>query len=261
MLFGMDWALAIYVLAVVFIIGLVMGSFLNCAAMRIARGESFVKGRSHCMKCGHQLGILDLFPLFSWLFLGGKCRYCKEKISARYPVTELIMGLMSVACVVLEDFTWLTLRNWLFICLLFLVSLVDLEIQEIPNWCVIAMAGIWGATVALMDAPISELTGGLIAGAAFGIGILLLALLMDKLLKKNTLGGGDIKLIAACGLYLGVMKSLFMLVIACIVGLGMSIVLKKDSEMHFAFGPAIAIATAFMLLAGGPLVSWYMGLF
>jgi len=83
----------LYFSIVFFIFGLVFGSFLNCWAWRIVHNESVLKGRSHCAVCNHELGALDLVPLFSWIFLKGKCRYCGEKISARYPLVELICGL------------------------------------------------------------------------------------------------------------------------------------------------------------------------
>ena len=94
--------ITIYFSILAFALGAVFGSFLNCAAWRIAHGESFLHGRSHCTSCGHALSALDLVPIFSWLFLGGKCRYCKTKISARYMLTELFFGIISL----LSLFRW-----------------------------------------------------------------------------------------------------------------------------------------------------------
>ena len=91
-----DTFFMIYCCVLAGVFGAVLGSFLNCAAWRIAHGESFVKGKSHCTSCGHVLGFLDLIPVFSWIFLGGKCRYCKTKISPRYMLTELFFALVSV---------------------------------------------------------------------------------------------------------------------------------------------------------------------
>ncbi len=244
------------------IIGAVMGSFLNCAAFRISRGESFLKGRSHCPTCGHVLGVADLFPIFSWLFLGGKCRYCKSKISARYPITEVIMAAASCMCLLAGDLTWLALRNWIFICMLFLLSLVDLDKYEIPNLCIIISIVVWGATVALMEEPLEILKSGLIAGFVFGIGLLLISLVFDKILKKETLGGGDVKLFFAVGLYLGVVRTLFCLLLACILGLVFALIAKRgDEDKKIPFGPAISLAAFLMLLYGTPLANWYLGLF
>jgi len=251
----------VYCIIIAVILGAVMGSFLNCVAFRIAKGESFLKGRSHCPTCGHVLGFLDLFPIFSWLFLKGKCRYCKSKISVRYPITEGVMAICTALCLLAGDLTWLTLRNWIFICFLFVLSIVDLEIYEIPNLCIIVPIVIWGASIPLLKEPLVTLKSGLIAGFSFGIGMLLISLLFDKILKKESLGGGDIKLFFVMGLYLGVMRSLFAVVIACIVGLVFALITKKRrKDAKIPFGPSIAFATFFMLLYGMPLAEWYSGL-
>ena len=245
------------------LIGLVAGSFLNCVAWRIAHGESFLKGRSHCVKCGHVLSALDLVPLFSWIFSGGKCRYCKEKISVRYPLTEAVMALLSVLCILATDYSLLTLRNWLFICCLFTLSLVDLEIMEIPNGTIIAGIIIWAGFLFFLPEPLLALKNGLIGAVAFGGGILLISLVLDKVLKKDSLGGGDIKLVFTAGLYLGALGSLFMIFLACLIGLVLMPVMKKhgDEKGGFPFGPSIAGATCFMLLYGNILTEWYTGLF
>ncbi len=255
-----DTVILVYCLVLAAIIGAVMGSFLNCAAFRISRKESFLKGRSHCPLCGHELGVPDLFPIFSWLFLRGKCRYCQGKISARYPITEAIMAVASVLVLLINNLSWLALRNWIFVCMLFLISLVDLDIYEIPNLCIIIAIVVWGGFVALMDKPLDILKDGLIAGFAFGIGMLLLALLFDKVLKKESLGGGDVKLFYVTGLYLGVLKSLFALLLSCIFGLIFAVVTKKGKDIKIPFGPSIALAAFIMLLFGGPFVHWYTSL-
>lgn len=249
-----------YSLFLCFFIGLVMGSFLNCAAMRISHGESFIKGRSHCMSCGHLLGTADLVPLFSWLFLRGRCRYCGSKISARYPLTELIMGLASLCCLLRCDISLLALRNWLFVCVLFLLSLVDLEIMEIPDGCILVGIGVWAAFLPFLGNASSALKSGIPAMLIFGGGMLLLSLAMDKLLGKESMGGGDIKLIGMSALYLGVVKSLFMLILSCLLGLPMSFQAKNTQDKHFPFGPAIAGAVFVMLLWGDRLTAWYSAL-
>ena len=111
-----------YCCCVAAVLGAVMGSFLNCAAWRIAHGESFLKGRSHCPACGHVLEPLDLIPVFSWLFLRGKCRYCGTKVSARYVLAELFMALVTVVCLLRFGLTVLCLRNYIFLCCLFCLS-------------------------------------------------------------------------------------------------------------------------------------------
>ena len=121
-----DTFFMIYCCVLAGVLGAVLGSFLNCAAWRIAHGESFVKGRSHCTSCGHVLGFLDLIPVFSWIFLGGRCRYCKTKISPRYMLTELFFALVSVLTLLRFDLSPEFVRNMVLACCLFCLSLVDL---------------------------------------------------------------------------------------------------------------------------------------
>jgi len=254
---------AIYFGVLAFVLGAVMGSFLNCAAWRIAHGKSFVKGRSRCPDCGHELGVLDLVPIFSWIFLGGKCRYCKEKISVRYPLTELGFALLTLGCLLRFDLTVECLRNYVFICCLFCLSLVDLEVYEIPNGCLIIAALAWLGAIPFADDPLHALWTGLAVGVGFGAVMLLLSLVLDKIMKKETLGGGDIKLFAVVGLYLGLVGSLFSLIIACALGLILGAIVRKKSAENggrIPFGPSIALSACFMLFFGQGIVNWYLGL-
>ena len=230
--------------------------------MRIVKGESFTKGRSRCPKCNHVLSAKDLIPLISWISTKGKCRYCGESISRRYPVTEMVMAVCSVLCLLCCDYSLLCLRNWLFVCCLFLISLVDLDSMEIPDGALIASVIIWGVFLIFLPEPLKNLKEGLISALVFGGGVLLISLFLDKILQKETLGGGDVKLIAVSGLYLGLAGNLFMVFLACIIGLVLMPVLKKmgDNE-EFPFGPSIAASTFIMLLCGNPLVNWYLSLF
>lgn len=180
----------IYCCVLAGIFGAVLGSFLNCAAWRIAHGESFVKGRSRCTSCGHVLGFLDLVPVFSWLLLGGKCRYCKTKISPRYMLTELFFAAVSVLSLMRFDLSGEYVRNMILACCLFCLSLVDLEIFEIPNECVLLPAIAWAAAVPFMDMSKTDVLVHIISGAGYGIGMLILVLIFDKILGRETMGGG-----------------------------------------------------------------------
>lgn len=253
----------VYFGVLAFVLGAVMGSFLNCAAWRIAHGRSFIKGRSRCPDCDHALGVKDLVPIFSWLFLRGKCRYCGKKIPARYPLTELGFALLTLGCLLRFDLTPVCLRNYVFICCLFCLSLVDLDIYEIPNGCIIIAALAWLACVPFDEDPLHALWTGLAVGAGFGVVMLLFSLLLDKVMRKETLGGGDIKLFAVVGLYLGLVGSLFSLIFACVLGLLLAAIFRKKSaenEGRIPFGPSIALSACFMLFFGQSIVDWYMSL-
>lgn len=253
----------IYCCVITGVLGAVLGSFLNCAAYRISRGESFVGGHSRCPACGHDLGILDLVPVFSWIFLGGKCRYCKTKISARYVLTECFFALMAVLCLLRFDLSAVFLRNLVFGCCLFCLSLVDLEILIIPDGCLITAALAWAVALPFSSMGMGEIILHLLAALLYGGGILLLSLAADHILKKESLGGGDIKLFAVMGLYLGMTASLFAMLLSCILGLLFALPRKMNmtgQDEHFPFGPSIAAAIWIMLLYGQPLVNWYLQL-
>ncbi|MCR4771721.1 MAG: prepilin peptidase [Oscillospiraceae bacterium] len=242
-------------------LGAAAGSFLHCAAYRIARREPFAKGRSRCPDCGHALGAIDLIPLVNRIILRGRCRYCGARIPPRYFLAELFFGLLTAAALLRFGPTVLCLRNWLFLGCLFLLALVDAEISEIPDGALLAAALIWLAALPLLWNGAVDALLHLAAGVAYGGGILLLSLVTDRLLKKESLGGGDVKLLAVIGLYLGFMPTLFALILACVLGLAQALATKKTGGKQFPFGPALSAAAAVMLFFGPPLAEWYLGLF
>ncbi len=254
--------LLLYCSVLACVLGAVFGSFLNCAAWRIAHGESFLKGHSRCPKCEHELGAKDLVPVLSWVFQRGCCRYCGEKISVRYPLTELGFALLTLACLLHFDLSVLCLRNWVFLCCLFCLSLVDLESYTIPDGCLLIAAGVWLAALPFLRPGWGEILRALLAGLVFGGGILLLSLAMDKILGRESLGGGDVKLFAVVGLYLGFAGTLFTMLFACVLGLLFALAQRKRDGAGKAipFGPSISAAAAAMLLWGRRLIEWYIGL-
>jgi len=241
-------------------LGAVAGSFLNCAAWRIVHNEPFVKGRSHCPHCGHVLGPLELVPVLSWLAQRGRCKSCGAKLSARYPLTELIFALVTVLCLLRFDLTVLCLRNWVFLGCLFLLTLTDLDAMIIPDGCHSVAVLAWLAALPFVGMARREIITHLISGVALGGGLLLISLAMDKIMGRDTMGGGDIKLLAVVGLYLGPIGALFALVLACVIGLLFHALRRGEDARPFPFGPSIAVAAAAMLLYGAPLVAWYRGL-
>ena len=242
-------------------LGAVAGSFLNCAAWRIVRGESFLRGRSRCPACGHELGAAELVPVLSWMVQKGRCKWCGERISARYPLTELAFALVTALCFLRFGLTVLCLRNFLFLCCLFLLTLTDLEDMTIPDGCHIAATIIWLAALPFVFTGWGDVMKSVLAALAFGGGLLAVSLVMDRVLGRDSLGGGDIKLFAVVGLYLGFIGSLFALMLACLIGLALQGVLRRrGGERAFPFGPSIAMAATAMLLYGQPLISWYQGL-
>ena len=244
------------------ILGAVMGSFLNCAAWRIVREEPFLRGHSHCASCGHPLGWKELIPVLSWVFLGGKCRWCGERISARYPLTELLFAAVSAACFLRFGVSVLCLRNYVFLCCLFCLTLTDLDDMIIPDGCHIISAAAWLLALPFTFTGWADTLLHILAAVVFGGVLLGISVIMDRRLGRESLGGGDIKLFAVTGLYLGFAGTLFTVLLSCILGLAVyaAVLRKNKSGQAFPFGPSIAAAAAVMLLFGDWLISWYTNL-
>lgn len=254
-----DIFITIYVLVIAAIFGSIFGSFVNCMAWRIVHKESVWKGRSHCTFCEHPLHAIDLIPVLSFVFLRGRCRYCREKVPVRYMLTELILSLVFVSFVWKYDISFTTARYLVLACILLGLSLVDLDSYEIPDGFIIAGILWWMVTMPFMETSVTDqLKTGLIGGFAIGGGILLFSLLMDQILKRESMGGGDIKLFFMLGLYMGPALSLFNLIVSCFVGILLTVLLKKR---EIPFGPAIAGASFISFLWGADIVNWYLGLF
>lgn len=249
--------IALAVLA--FILGAVFGSFINCAAWRVVHKESVLHGRSHCAECGHTLSALDLVPIFSWLFLGGKCRYCGKKISPRYLIVELVLGAVFTVTFLRLGLSWATLRAMGLTVMLMGLSLVDLDIQEIPDQFLVCAIVWWLIFVFLMPEGVRDgMLGGILAAIFIGGGMLMITLGFDKVMKKETMGGGDIKLLFVVSLYLGALVGLMNLIISCIVGLAFVYFMRSNK---IPFGPSISISTVICLLFGSAMIDWYAGFF
>ena len=244
----------IYFHFISFIFGLVFGSFGNAWAWRIVHNESIVKGRSHCAVCNHELSVLDLFPLFSWLFLKGKCRYCGSKISIRYPTTELILGLTFLIIFHKYSFTLDTIRYLILFFLLFVASLVDFDTMELPDGLLIA-----AYLASLLRLP--DWKSILIGTFAISVPVLIIVIIMDKILGKESFGGGDIKLLAVLGAHFGAANTLFLIIVSCIIGIVFAVISKKGKGNAFPFGPILSIGALITCIFGTEIVIWYISLF
>lgn len=262
-----------YLTFVVAILGLCMGSFLNCLAWRMTHGESVLHGRSHCTSCGHVLGARDLVPVFSWLATRGSCRYCGEHVSARYPATELLCAAMYVSILWAYGLTLEAIELIAFASVLLVLSLTDLDEYVIPNPTIVCAIGIralyivcYGA-LGMGDAMVL-LRDSVIGGVAVVVPIVVLALIMDRVLGRDSLGGGDVKLFFVAGLYFGWQQCLFLIMLSCVLGIVMGMVGQKlgrggdgEDARLIPFGPAIALACWVCMLVGEQAVSWYLSLF
>ena len=246
------------------LIGLCVGSFLNVVIYRVPVGMSIAMPPSHCPKCGYQLKPYDNIPVLSYLFLGGKCRNCREPISPRYMIVELANALLWILSLIAFGkisllYAFLTSAALsVLICIFF----IDLDHMLIFDRFQIILA-VLGAAAAFCDPyekPLSHLIGALAAGGSF----LLLALCAKKILGRDALGGGDIKLAAGMGLFLGWRRILLTVLLASLTA---SIVLLTvryrngdEKEKEYPFGPFLAAGFAISLFLGKPLITWYLSL-
>lgn len=249
-----------YIYVLILISGTCIGSFVNCAADRYKAGESVFSGRSHCPICGAKLTMLDLLPVLSFIFLKGKCRHCGAPIPIRCLYTELLGGILFFTFALRYGVSWYTLECIILFSILYAVALIDLDTMEIPDRLLLfGLMVIWLFLPAHEDMS-GRIFDGLIGAVALGGGILLLSLIMDFLLKRESLGGGDIKLFALLGFFFGPWRSLLLLLISCIMGLLFAFCYKREGK-EFPFGPSIAGAAWIVALFGQEMIDLYLSLF
>ena len=201
------------------LLGACMGSFLNCLTWRMLHGESVLHGRSHCDVCGHVLGVRDLVPVLSYVCSGGKCRYCGAKLSARHVWGELAGGAMFVSALLKYDISLQVLEAWLLACVLLACAFADLEGYIIPDRFLLFGTGVFIVFLVWEPEPLHRLIQGALGGLAVPGALLAVVLMMEKRMGREAMGGGDLKLLALTGLYLGWMGNLLCLLLAYVLGI------------------------------------------
>ena len=248
------------------ILGACMGSFLNCMGWRIVHGESVVNGRSHCDSCGHVLTFTDLIPVFSYIAHKGRCRYCGVKLSASHLVGEIVSALVFVSCLWKFDISLDFAQDLLFGCILLAVSFADIEGFIIPDGFIIAAIVLRVIFVSFSKDILARLVFSALGGFGVALVLLLIVLLFEKLFHREAMGGGDIKLIFVCGLFLGWQKNILCLLLACVVGIIFGVITQnarkaQEDPKIFPFGPSIAIGAWLALLFGENIINAYISLF
>jgi len=247
------------VAAVAFAWGLAVGSFVTVVGHRVPRGESVVRPRSRCVSCGGQIAAYDNVPVVSWALLRGRSRCCDEPISARYPLTELALGMLYAATVVVlwGDATEIIL-GLVFVTMLAAITLTDLEQRIIPNK-ILAVATALALVIAAVGDP-SSLPERAIAAAGAGGLLFLVALAYPR-----GMGLGDVKLAATMGFFLGRNVAPAILV-ALLAGslVGLAMIARRGAaarKQAIPFGPFLALGGVVGLLAGNELIDWYLSAF
>lgn len=235
--------------------GLVIGSFLNVLIYRIPKKENFVSTRSHCMNCDYQLRWYDLVPLFSYLFLGGKCRKCKTKISPQYPMIEALNMILWILVFICCGISFHSIFCCIAVSMLIVLSVIDFRTFEIPFGLnvVIAICGV-ADTIVDHEHWLDHVIG------FFAVSLVLYLIVVIS--KGAAMGGGDVKLMAAAGLLIGWQKSVLALIIGCIVGSVIHIIRMKVSkaESVLAMGPYLSIGILIAILWGQKLIDLYVNL-
>jgi leader peptidase (prepilin peptidase)/N-methyltransferase len=252
-----EWYFSIYA----FVFGAIIGSFLNVLIWRLPRHENFITKRSHCPHCDAMIRWYDNIPMISYLILGGRCRHCKAPISAQYPLVEIATGLLFLVSFRLYGLSYHMALVDVIIAMLLVVTIVDFRHYIIPDMVTIPGIVI-GLAFSLVNPLITPLESviGLVAG---GASLYLLAVLGDFLFKKESLGGGDIKLAAMLGAWLGWQNIIIVFFGGALLGLMFAIIqIARSKEMRakrlIPFGPFLSLAAVIALFWGEKLITFYI---
>lgn len=266
----MNFFLRIYFDCLVFAFGAVVGSFFNVCIHRMPREESVVRPPSHCPRCNQLIRWFDNIPLFSWVALGGKCRYCKESISPRYLFIELLTAGLFLAVWLKYELSWLAPIYWVLVGGLIVATFIDFEHYIIPNEITyggvvaglalsLAYPGLHGVNT-MMSSFLHSLVGALTGGLT----LLLIAWAGEKIFKKEAMGMGDVKFLAGIGAFLGCGGALFTIfassLIGGLIGLTLVVVGNRGWGSRLPYGPYLALGALVWVFGGNGLLNWYIQL-
>ena len=240
----------------IFILGLIIGSFLNVCIYRIPLEQSINYPPSHCMGCGNRIKWYDLIPVLSYIILKGKCRFCREKVSMQYPLIELLTGVLFLALYIEYDLSFNFIKYAILICFLIVIGMIDYCSTDVYFKTTLSsfIAGILFLIYSVYSG------GGVLTyiyGALLGGGLISLIILLT-----NGMGWGDAEICAVCGLFLGfkltVVMLFFSFIFGAVVGISLILLKKKSRKDYIPFGPSIAIAAVFTLFMGSKILMWYL---
>lgn len=238
----------VYFTILLFIFGTILGSFYNVVGYRLPRGESIAFPPSHCTKCNHRLSALELIPIFSFLFQKGKCKNCKAKISWFYTIFEFITGIMFAISYLVFGLSMDLVIAITFISMLLIVIISDYQTMIIPDELLI-FTGILLIIEIFIKSGLNIMLSSLLNGVIMFAIMFIIKLIGDFMFKKESMGGGDIKLMFIYGLVLGWPTSCVSICLASFIGLPISLVLlKKNNNHEIPFGPFLAIAAIILIL-------------
>jgi leader peptidase (prepilin peptidase)/N-methyltransferase len=237
-----------------------VGSFLNVCIHRVPRGESIVAPGSHCPHCKSPIKFYDNIPLISYLLLGGRCRNCRGTISIQYPFVEGVTALSSSLLFLRFGLSWSYFFYFAFVASLIVITVIDLFHQIIPD--VISLPGIGVGLLASLIVPdlpfLNSLVGMLLGGGS----LFLVATLYQWLFKREGMGGGDVKLLAMIGAFLGWKAVILTILLSSLIGsiTGMIVMVAKGKDFKYAipFGPFLSLGAVISLFYGEKIITWYL---
>ncbi len=241
---------------VVVVFGLLVGSLLNVVIYRLPRGESVVWPGSRCSACGTSLKFWDLIPVLSFLWLGGRCRYCKDRISHYYPLVEVLTSLCFLMVYFNGGISIKAGAGWIFTVILITTAFTDIDEGIIPD--LVTYPGI------VIGLFLSIFTIGF-KSSALGAIVFATLLLIIALVSRGGMGGGDIKLAGVIGAFIGLSGSILTLFISSLAGGIWAVVLlsrgKADRKTALRFGPFLAVSAWLVWLYGEEILALYLGQF
>jgi leader peptidase (prepilin peptidase)/N-methyltransferase len=237
------------------VLGLSVGSFLNVCVGRLPRGESLVRPRSRCPRCGAGIAWYDNIPVFSWLALRGRCRSCREPISWTYPALELTTAAIWVGLAAVYGPTWHALQGAILFSLLLAIALIDGQHYLIPD--ALSLGGL-GAGLALSLLPGAPTPLVSVLGAALGFGVLLaVGILGEWAFRKPAMGGGDMKMMAMVGAFLGPAGAMLTIFLGAVVGTVVFGPVSLKTKKDVPFGVFLALGAVIAFLFGDSIVEGY----
>jgi len=258
---------------IIFALGAAIGSFLNVVVYRIPAGLSLLYPPSRCPKCLQRLKAYDNVPVLGWLWLKGRCRYCQTSIAVRYPLVEVVSGILFVLAFWAFHLSWLTVSYWAFFSWLLALALIDLDTMTLPNSLtqsglvvgLIFQAIVGWAGSSSLSGAMSQVWVGIL-GAVVGILVFDVITIVASIgFGKTAMGGGDAKLAALMGVWLGWQYLLLASFLACVIGAfvgsaAMSLrLLKRQQAMPF--GPFLSLGALLTIFWGKAIVSAYVQMF
>lgn len=241
------------------VLGGAVGSFLNVCIARLPAGESVVRPRSRCPSCSSEIAWYDNIPVLSWLWLRGRCRHCGESIALTYPLVELAGALVWGGLALLYGPTWEALTGAVFFSVLLGIGVVDARHYLIPD--ALSLGGLAaGLALSLLPGGVAPLYA--VLGAAAGFAVLwAVGWLGEKAFKKPAMGGGDMKMMAMVGAFVGPVGALLTIFLGAAAGSVIFGPVSLKTGKLVPFGVFLAVGGAAAFLVGDQLVTWYLGLF